>query len=266
MEVDYINTGLWTLIAATFILATSHTVSPDHWFPFVMVGRANKWKLSWVLGLAILAGIGHVGTSVIIGLVGVLAKKGTAKEIATFLECATPLLLMIFGFAYAAYAFYKQMIGNHGHSHGIPILNRWLGIDPHTYELSASGHCYPHAHHDHEHQHNSHGHIHTHHNHSTAEIDLRDKKAGWGLVAILGLTPCIALLPLTFAAVKYGTVAIILVNVCFAIATIGTIVLFSWLGLMGLSWIKFEFFDRYGGVTAGIVIGLLGIVTKVFEL
>ena len=80
------------------------------------------------------------------------------------------------------------------------------------------------------------------------------------------MTPCIALLPLTFAAVKYGTMAVILVNVSFTIGTVLTIMLFTWLGLKGLSWIKFEFFDEYGDIIAGVIIGLLGIATKVLEL
>jgi len=347
MEIDYTNAGLWALLAATFTLAATHTVSPDHWFPFVMVGRANKWKISWVLALAALAGIGHVGTSVAIGLIGVFAEKGVSKDIAEVLENATPLLLIIFGFGYAAYAYYKQRVGAHGHSHGIPIINKWLGIDPHAYELPGDDHGHAHGHdhgkdmsihignielylhnmelhltvdhddhlhpydatgeddhdhahahgevtHDHKHQHfirgldghlqgendNEHdhhsheehnGHAHQHHSHSHhdpgAPADtLRDKRAGWGLVAILGLTPCIALLPLTFAAVKYGTMAVMLVNIMFAAATIGTIILFTWLGLLGLSWIKLEFFDEYGDIIAGVIIGLLGLATKVFEL
>jgi ABC-type nickel/cobalt efflux system permease component RcnA len=300
MEIDYSNAGIWALMVATFILATTHTVSPDHWFPFVMVGRANRWKLSWVLGLAIIAGIGHVGTSVAIGLIGVFAKKGAAKEVAIFLENITPILLMVFGFGYAAYAFYKQRVGAHGHSHGIPIINKWLRINPHTYDLPSGHHVHKgedyhrnnssrdthkeHSHthniHSHSHQdhaqndhnhghtynHHNHEHAHDHHHHGKSKTTLKDKRAGWGLVAILGLTPCIALLPLTFAAVKYGNMAIVLVNVCFTVATISTIVLFAWLGLMGLSWIKLEFFDEYGDIIAGVIIGLLGVATKVFGL
>jgi len=325
------DTGFWTLMVATFVLATTHSVNPDHWFPFVMVGRAKRWKTAWVLALACLAGIGHVGTSAIIGLVGVFAKKGTAKEIADFLESATPLLLMIFGFGYAAYYLYQHRIGSHGHSHGLPFINKWLGIDSHAYALPGHDHAHDHPHdhhahshtdpedhrkglkigkvslylhnmdlhirvehadhshnydttkeknHLHEHAHGTTAHRHEHlhhecgkhaqshedHEHGKPKTDLRDKRAGWGLVAILGLTPCIALLPLTFAAVKYGTTAIILVNINFALATIGTIVLFTWLGVMGLSWIKLEFFDEYGDIIAGLIIGLVGVATKVFTL
>ena len=341
MEMDYANTGFWALMTATFILATTHSLNPDHWFPFVMVGRAKKWKMPLVLALAALAGIGHTGTSVFIGLTGIFAKKGAAKEIAVFLENATPLLLMIFGFGYAAYALYKQRVGARGHSHGIPIINKWLGIDPHAFDVPHHDHSngHGHDHHDeHRHEHTeshshrhedefrqgvqigkvnfylhnmdvhitithddhshdydatkeaNHFHEHTHlgvvHNHDHVhaikgkqapshthdghthghKTDLKDKKVGLGLVAILGLTPCIALLPMTFAAVKYGTLAIILVNVTFALATIGTILLLTWLGLLGLSWIKLDFFDEYGDIIAGVIIGLVGVMTKVFEL
>ena len=319
MEIDFSQAGLWTLIVATFTLATTHTVSPDHWFPFVMVGRANKWKISWILGLATVAGIGHVGTSVFIGLVGVFAEKGVSKDIAAFLESATPMLLIVFGFGYAAYALYKEYVGDWGHLHGIPIVNKWLGINATVYELPGQGEeeiqdarfgivsriiIYLHklnmvtcvAHDDHMHgfdatTENDHGHKHYHgellhehrhnhrirgidgyvHDHGDAHIpggmnDLKDKRAGWGLVAILGLTPCIALLPLTFSAIKYGTAAVILVNIAFTVGTLGTIILFTWLGCLGLSWIKLEFFEKYGDVIAGVIIGLLGLATKVFEL
>ena len=340
------ETGLLTLMIATFTLAVTHSINPDHWFPFVMVGRANKWKVTWVLLLAVVAGIGHVGTSVAIGLIGVFAEKGTSKDIAIFLESATPILLMVFGFSYAAYAFYKQRVGAHGHSHGIPIVNKWLGIDPHAYELPSEGRHHSHAdeevvgvrlgkvelylhnmelhiavghadhdhhydvtedeNHDHEHEHgevthshehqhhagdvhnhaheshdhgkhshnheehahegHDHGHAHKKHEHGTQEADLKGKRAGWALVAIIGLTPCIALLPLTMASVKYGTMAIILVNISFAIATIGTIVVLTWLGLMGLSWIKLEFFEKNGDIITGLIIGFIGLAVKVFEL
>ena len=159
MEMDYANTGFWALMTATFILATTHSLNPDHWFPFVMVGRAKKWKMPLVLALAALAGIGHTGTSVFIGLAGIFAKKGAAKEIAVFLENATPLLLMIFGFGYAAYALYKQRVGASGHSHGIPIINKWLGIDPHAFDV---------PHHDHS---NGHGHDH-HDEERLGKVDL----------------------------------------------------------------------------------------------
>lgn len=321
METLYSKVGLWTLLGAAFILAASHSMSPDHWFPFVMVGRAKGYRISRVLGLAFLAAIGHVGTSVIIGLIGVFAKTGTSKDIAVLLENATPVLLMIFGFGYAAYAFYQRRVGGHGHSHGIPIIDKWLGTKPYPSALPHHKHHHhdkrmkrkrglrygninlylhnmelhirvdhdDHYHHDdtagerdhnHEHAHGNmaHNHMHRHHKgkfhvradnereHGENEAAREDKKAAWGLVAILGLTPCIALLPLTFAAVKYGTMGVVLVNVIFAAATIAAILLLTWLGCVGVARIQLGFFNEYGDIIAGAIIGLLGVMTKVFDL
>ena len=151
------------------------------------------------------------------------------------------------------------------------IIDMWS-----RYDATAEGdHEHKHYHdeklHEHRHKHSVKGidgfvHSHGDENPQDGVRDLKDKRAGWGLVAILGLTPCIALLPLTFAAIKYGTGAVILVNIAFTIGTLGTIVLFTWLGYLGLSWIKLDFFEKYGDVIAGAIIGLLGLATKVFEL
>ena len=139
MEVDFSQAGLWTLIVATFTLATTHTVSPDHWFPFVMVGRANKWK-SFLDPRACRACRHRPRGNVCIDWAGGgFAENGVSKDIATFLENATPMLLIVFGFGYAAYALYKEYVGDWSHLHGIPIVNKWLGINATVYELPGQG-------------------------------------------------------------------------------------------------------------------------------
>jgi len=75
-----LSSELIVIFTGTVLLAITHTISPDHWFPFVMLGRANDWSLTRILLLATLAGIGHVGTSVVIGTVGVLASKGLSVK------------------------------------------------------------------------------------------------------------------------------------------------------------------------------------------
>lgn len=243
MEV-YFDAGYWALLAGSFILASTHTVSPDHWFPFVMVGRARNWKTSRILGLALLAGTGHVGTSVVIGLTGVFAEKGSSREVALFLENATPVLLMIFGFLYTLWAWYRHRIKKYGHIHGISFLNKLLGIDPHDYCMDSE----------------------SSHDHDNRQVDLTGKNAGWGLVLILGLTPCIALLPLTFAAARYGTVIVILVNVIFAVTTLLAILIATWLGCKGFSLLKLKFFEKYGDYIAGVIIFLAGFAVKLLDL
>ena len=47
-----VNDALWVLLITTFIVAATHTLSPDHWFGFVMLGRTRKWGIPKTLTVA----------------------------------------------------------------------------------------------------------------------------------------------------------------------------------------------------------------------
>jgi len=49
-----------------------HTIlGPDHYLPFIMIGKARDWTLKKTLWLTFLCGVGHILSSVVIGLVGI---------------------------------------------------------------------------------------------------------------------------------------------------------------------------------------------------
>ncbi len=249
--------GALTLVAPAILLAMSHALSPDHWFPFVVIGRANRWRVKSVMGLAFLAAAGHAISSIAIGLLSVFAKHGAPRDVAEFLREVTPTLLIAFGLLYALFSAYKVRVSRHGHSHGLPVLNRWMGIDPHDYDLPG---------HDHDHRHDDA----CGHGHGDCDKDVLPTahlsgRAAWGLVVILGITPCIALLPITFAASRYGAFAVILTNAAFAVTAISSILLATWLALRGMKLLRLKFFDKYGGITAGIIIALIGTAGLLFE-
>jgi len=50
----------------------THSLAPDHWMPFMMVGRAQKWNTSRTIFTTFLAGFGHVSGSVVLGLIGLI--------------------------------------------------------------------------------------------------------------------------------------------------------------------------------------------------
>ena len=259
--------GIWTLMITAMLLAAGHALSPDHWFPFVAIGRANSWSPARVSALAALAATGHVTSSVAVALITVFAEKGAPKEAAEILHDITPTLLILFGLGYALISAYKLRKSHHGHSHGLSFLNRKLGIDPHDYEMRDDEHAHDHAHH------------HTHdvpcapdHHHTESHCDCpslpgrhMSTRAAWGLVLILGLTPCIALVPLTFAARVHGTSATVAVILVFALSAVLSILVATRLALHGLRLVRLGFFDRYSSIAAGILIALIGIAGHIFE-
>lgn len=70
--------ALWGLLITTCIVAATHTISPNHWFGFVMLGRTRRWGIPKTLIVAGIADIGHVGNLDVLSLIAVWA--GAALE------------------------------------------------------------------------------------------------------------------------------------------------------------------------------------------
>lgn len=115
------------LLLSSITLGLLHALAPDHWLPFVMMGRAQKWSRVRLTFFTSLAGLGHVTSSLVIAGVGVLL--GVAAEQVELFESnrgnVASLLLIGFGIAYLVWG-----IKNWGrkHSHGadkVKALSSW---------------------------------------------------------------------------------------------------------------------------------------------
>ena len=63
------NSTVLTTVAATgFTVAFFHAALPTHWLPFVLVARAREWSPTKTLSVAVLAGLGHIGLTSLLGL------------------------------------------------------------------------------------------------------------------------------------------------------------------------------------------------------
>jgi sulfite exporter TauE/SafE len=108
--------SLSVLLISTFTIAAVHTLAPDHWVPFVSIGRAQKWsktKLTWV---TLVCGIGHVGSSIVIGAVGLVLgfSLSSLESIESQRAQVAGLLLVGFGLAYAIWGI--KHVRQHKHS------------------------------------------------------------------------------------------------------------------------------------------------------
>ena len=100
------------LLGAAASLAVVHTLlGIDHSLPFVALGRARGWSLARVSAVTAACGVGHVASSVAIGVVGIAF--GVAADALAWLESARGELaaaaLIGFGLAYAAWALWKGL-------------------------------------------------------------------------------------------------------------------------------------------------------------
>lgn len=64
------SNDLWFMILTAGSLGFLHTLmGPDHYLPFVMMARAQDWSRKKTAWVTFLCGLGHVGSSLVIGLV-----------------------------------------------------------------------------------------------------------------------------------------------------------------------------------------------------
>jgi sulfite exporter TauE/SafE len=111
---------LWSAASIGFV----HTLlGPDHYLPFIVIGKAKDWGLSRTLGLTAICGIGHVLSSVIIGMLGILIGiqlqkltwfEGVRGNLAAWGLIAFGLLYAIWGLRH--YLKHKRK-ARHGHEH-----------------------------------------------------------------------------------------------------------------------------------------------------
>ena len=110
------------LTAAT--IGVVHTLlGPDHYLPFVALARARNWtgfKMAWITAVC---GLGHVLSSVVLGLIGVAI--GTAVTRLEFIESVRGDLaawaLIAFGLVYTVWGI-RRAGRRHSHRHALQDL------------------------------------------------------------------------------------------------------------------------------------------------
>ena len=116
--------ALGSLTAVTAIAVTAatvgslHTLAPDHWVPFAALARAQRWSAGRTARVTMACGAGHVTTSVILGVAGVLFGLELVSAFGRRIESWGALLLIAFGLAYGLWGLRRAAGARlHGHVH-----------------------------------------------------------------------------------------------------------------------------------------------------
>jgi nickel/cobalt exporter len=222
----------WTAASIGFV----HTaLGPDHYLPFVMMAKVRNWSLTKTSWITALCGLGHVLSSVVLGLIGVFlgAELMKLEILEGFRGEMAAWMLIGFGLAYCIWGIHRA-IKNKPHSH------------LHTHQGGVV--------HDHAHTHKT-EHAHVHDQKSTAK-DLTP----WILFTVFVLGPCEPLIPLLmYPAAKSSMGGMFLVTGIFAITTLATMLGIVILGTWGFGFAKFGKLEKYTHAIAGGTICLSGL-------
>ena len=223
------------LSITTVSLAFFHTMfGPDHYIPFIMLSKARNWSLAKTSLVTFLCGIGHILSSVLLGLTGLalgiavnklVSIESVRGEIAGWLLIAFGLVYMVWGI--------KRAVKNRPHTHG------HFHLDGSTHE------------HTHSHQREEHLHIHE-----------QEKKnvTPWALFLIFVFGPCEPLIPLVMYPAAQGNIfGVVTVTVIFGVITIATMMSIVVVSYLGASLIPFKKIERYTHALAGAAILLCGV-------
>lgn len=230
------------LAVAAVSIAFFHTLlGPDHYLPFIMMSWARKWSTLKTTIITLICGIGHVGSSVVLGLVGVSAGMAVGKLqiFEGFRGDVAAWLFIGFGFVYLIWGLrraYRNQPHTHGHNHS-----------------NGSDHSHEHSHHI--------EHVHVH------DRKTRRNTTAWMLFVIFIFGPCEPLIPmLMYPAAKNSLMGLILVTSLFGVVTLVTMLSVVLLGRAGVSFVRFQNVQRYahalGGATilaCGLAIVFLGL-------
>jgi hypothetical protein len=102
---------------STLSIAFIHSLAPDHWMPFAVIGKAKKWSVARLSAITAVSGIGHVGSSILLGAVGIMMGFGLSslKSVESHRSEIGLWLLIGFGVAYTIWGLKKARDYKHEH-------------------------------------------------------------------------------------------------------------------------------------------------------
>jgi len=101
-----------------------------------------------------------------------------------------------------------------------------------------------------------HGHVHHHYDH----VHDPEKATVWSLFLLFSADPCVAVMPILFAAAPLGAARTAGIVLLYEAATLLTMVALVLPARAGVKMLRFRFLDKYGDATAGGAIAAVGLV------
>lgn len=231
---------LLTLTAAS--ISFIHTIAgPDHYIPFIVMAKARDWSIAKTSWITFLCGLGHIASSVVLGLVGVALGIAVSSldGLESFRGSVAGWALTSFGLVYLVWGI-RRAIKNKPHTH------------VHFHEDGIS--------HEHSHGH-SQEHAHPH------EHSPKSSLTPWILFTIFLFGPCEPLIPIVmYPAAQHSMSGLIIVTTVFGAVTIATMLGIVLVSIFGINLLPIGKMERYTHAMAGGSIFLCGLAIQLLGL
>lgn len=230
------------LLGTAAFIGFFHTLlGPDHYLPFIVMGKARKWSMVKTSWITVLCGIGHVTSSVLLGCIGIALGLAVTKlaAVESFRGNLAAWALIAFGLVYFVWG----------------MRRAWRHKPHEHFHFHADGH--PHIH---QHAHTEeHAHIH--------ERENAGRLTPWVLFTIFVLGPCEPLIPiLMYPAAKENLWGMALVTAVFGTATLLTMLGMVVISLWGIHRLALKNVKRFTHALAGGSICLCGLAIQFLGL
>lgn len=238
------NLGALAITAAS--VGFLHTIcGPDHYLPFVAMSRVGRWSLRKTTAITLLCGVGHVASSVALGLVGIAFGVLLFKleHIEASRGNVAAWLLIAFGWTYTVWGIVRA-VRNQPHTH--------LHVHP-------DGTV-----HEHEHTHQA-EHLHPHAPPACTADDPGAARSltPWVLLTIFLFGPCEPLIPMVmYPAAQANVWGVVWVTLLFGVTTLATMTGMVLLMCHGVGALRLERMHRYSHALAGLVVLSCGVAIK----
>jgi sulfite exporter TauE/SafE len=236
------SSELPVLAAAAASIGFFHTLlGPDHYLPFIVMNRAGKWSLRKTAVITLLCGAGHVLSSVVLGIIGIVFGVALAKleVIESVRGSLAAWLLIAFGLLYFVWGM-RRALKQKSHEH------------PHVHAGGIQ-------------------HVHVH-NHSAEHVHIHNRKGTknltpWILFTIFVFGPCEPLIPLLmYPAAKNSIPGLVLVTAVFGIITVVTMMGVVLVSTFSANLIPTARLEKYTHAIAGAAICLSGMAIQFLGL
>ena len=88
---------MYSIIIGSLLISLLHAIIPNHWLPVLAIGKKEGWSLAETSRITFIAGIAHVISTIIIGLLLGLIGSELTEHIEHFTHIIGPSVLILMG-------------------------------------------------------------------------------------------------------------------------------------------------------------------------